>query len=245
MAHFDDDETMEDEIMEYESEEELEEIFGLGKKTKRNFETVISQLLADNKDAVEAIAAEQDPATKKQMADPLLKKALGEFQKLRSEGVDADVIGNMNEFKRELLGDSRSLLQKLAAGTKGSVSIAREGLEKELEEAYNTIETLRADLNEVNLLNAKLLYTNKLFNSSKNLTESQKLNILTSFDKVSTVKEAKLVFETLNEGLKVKKTPIKESLGMASKAVGTTKTKQSIIESDPMVARFQKLAGII
>jgi hypothetical protein len=226
-------------------EETLEEIFGLGKKTKRNFETVISQLLADNKDAVEAIAAEQDPATKKQMADPLLKKAFAEFKKLKAEGADADVIGNMSEFKRELFGDSRSLLQKLATGTKGSISIAREGVEKELKEAYNTIKTLRADLNEVNLLNAKLLYVNKLFNSSKNLTESQKLNILTSFDKASTVKEAKLVFETLNEGLKVKKTPIKESLGMASKAVGTTKTKQSIIESDPMVARFQKLAGII
>jgi hypothetical protein len=67
---------MEEEIMEYESEEELEEIFGLGKKTKRNFETVIAQLFADNKDTVEAIAAEQDPAIKKQMADPLLKKSI-------------------------------------------------------------------------------------------------------------------------------------------------------------------------
>jgi hypothetical protein len=35
-------------------------------------------------------------------------------------------------LKRELLGDSRSLLQKLAAGSKGSVSIAREGLEKRI-----------------------------------------------------------------------------------------------------------------
>jgi hypothetical protein len=100
-------------------------------------------------------------------------------------------------------------------------------------------------LNEVNLLNAKLLYTNKIFNSAKNLTESQKLNILTSFDKATTVKETKLVFETLSEGLKTKKSPIKESLGMASKIVGTTNSKQPIIESDNMVARFQKLAGII
>ena len=224
----------------------LEEIFGLGKKSKRNFETVIAQLMADNKSTIEAIAQETDPAKKKQMADPLLQKAFTEFKKLKADGVDADVIGNMSEFKRELFGDSRSLLQKLAAGTKGSISIARnEGMKKELKEALKTIETLRTDLNEVNLLNAKLLYTNKIFNSAKNLTESQKLNILTSFDKATTVKETKLVFETLSEGLKTKKSSIKESLGMASKIVGTTNSKQPIIESDNMVARFQKLAGII
>jgi len=250
IADFNDD-MMDDDMMEYDmmdddmNEEELEEIFGLGKKSKRNFETVIAQLMADNKSTIEAIAQETDPAKKKQMADPLLQKAFAEFKKLKADGIDADVIGNMSEFKRELFGDSRSLLQKLATGSKGSVSIAREGIEEELEEALKTIETLRADLNEVNLLNAKLLYTNKIFNSAKNLTESQKLNILTSFDKATTVKETKLVFETLSEGLKTKKSPIKESLGMASKIVGTTNSKQPIIESDNMVARFQKLAGII
>jgi undecaprenyl pyrophosphate synthase len=251
IADFNDD-MMDDDMMEYDMmdddmmEEDLEEIFGLGKKSKRNFKTVIAQLMADNKSTIEAIAQETDPAKKKQMADPLLQKAFTEFKKLKADGVDADVIGNMSEFKRELFGDSRSLLQKLAAGTKGSISIARnEGMKKELKEALKTIETLRTDLNEVNLLNAKLLYTNKIFNSAKNLTESQKLNILTSFDKATTVKETKLVFETLSEGLKTKKSPIKESLGMASKIVGTTNSKQPIIESDNMVARFQKLAGII
>jgi hypothetical protein len=251
IADFNDD-MMDDDMMEYDMmdddmmEEDLEEIFGLGKKSKRNFETVIAQLMADNKSTIEAIAQETDPAKKKQMADPLLQKAFTEFKKLKADGVDADVIGNMSEFKRELFGDSRSLLQKLAAGTKGSISIARnEGMKKELKEALKTIETLRTDLNEVNLLNAKLLYTNKIFNSAKNLTESQKLNILTSFDKATTVKETKLVFETLSEGLKTKKSSIKESLGMASKIVGTTNSKQPIIESDNMVARFQKLAGII
>ena len=115
---------------------------------------------------------------------------------------------------------------------------------KELEEAYSTIETLRGELNEVNLLNAKLLYTNKIF-KAKTLTESQKLNVLGMFDKATTVKETKLVFETLSEGLKTKSTPIKENLGSASKIMGTTTPKQPIVESNDMVARFQKLAGII
>jgi len=118
-------------------------------------------------------------------------------------------------------------------------------VKEELSEAYNTIKSLRSDLNEVNLLNAKLLYTNKIF-KAKNLTEGQKVNVLSTFDKATTVKEVKLVFETLNEGLKVKTaSPIRENLGSASKTVGTTKTKKPIVESNDMVSRFQKLAGII
>ena len=116
--------------------------------------------------------------------------------------------------------------------------------EEELDEAYNTIESLKSDLNEVNLLNAKLLYTNKIF-KAKTLTESQKVKVLGAFDKAGTVKETKLVFETLNEGLKTKRAPIKESLGRASKSTGNFKTRKNpIVETDPMVARFQKLAGL-
>jgi len=116
--------------------------------------------------------------------------------------------------------------------------------EEELDEAYNTIESLKSDLNEVNLLNAKLLYTNKIF-KAKTLTESQKVKVLGAFDKAGTVKETKLVFETLNEGLKTKKkSPIVESLGAASRVSGNVNTKKPIIETDPMVERFKKLAGI-
>jgi Arc/MetJ family transcription regulator len=77
-------------------------------------------------------------------------------------------------------------------------------MEAKLEEAYAAIETVKTDLNEVNLLNAKLLYTNKIFRA-KNLTESQKVKVLAAFDKAATTKEAKLVFETLSEGLNEKK----------------------------------------
>ena len=115
---------------------------------------------------------------------------------------------------------------------------------KELKEAYATIKTLRSNLYEVNLLNAKLLYTNKIF-KAKSLTETQKIKVLGAFDKATTVKETKLVFETLNEGLKTKRTPIKESLGSASKSTGNfRKIKKPIIATDPMVERFQKLAGL-
>jgi hypothetical protein len=226
-----------------EMEEPVDEIFGLGKKGGNSYKTVIAQLMADNKDVVKAVAAETDPAKKKQIADPLLKKALAEFSKLKRENPGEDVIANMNEFKREVFGDPRSLLQKLGAGTSTQVA-AREGMEEELAEAYSTIKILKNELNEINLLNAKLLYSNKIF-KSKNLNESQKVKVLSSFDKANTVGEVKMVFETLNEGIKVVKTTIKENLGSASKLTSTPTAKKPIVESNDAFLRMQKLAGLI
>ena len=117
----------------------------------------------------------------------------------------------------------------------------------EVEDEMNEIEELKKELQEVNLLNAKLLYTNKIFNS-KNLNESQKLRVLKAFDKATSVKEAKVIYETLNEGMTsktVKTSMMNEIKGSASKATGfISESKQPIVEVDPMVARWQKLAGI-
>ena len=119
---------------------------------------------------------------------------------------------------------------------------------KELTEAKAVIKQLRSDLNEVNLLNSKLLYTNKIFRG-KNLTENQKIKVLKAFDKAETVKEAKSIFETLNENLVAKSTKsnIRESFGMASKPAGVAPKRnlnEGIVQEDAMVARFKKLAGI-
>jgi hypothetical protein len=123
--------------------------------------------------------------------------------------------------------------------------------DKDLEEAINTINILKNELNEVNLLNAKLLYANKLFNKFS-LTESQKLKVINSFDNAETVRETKLVFNTLNESfesetkaVKQKTKTITENLGMASKPSGISKpAKQTLNESNDFVTRLQKLANI-
>jgi len=124
-------------------------------------------------------------------------------------------------------------------------------MKKDLDEAMETIATLRSELNEINLLNAKLLYTNKVFRG-KNLTESQKVKVLGAFDKAETIKEVKLVFETIDGAVKAKATnkSISEGIrakGSASNLSATPKVtkKQPIVESDEMVSRFKKLAGII
>jgi hypothetical protein len=120
----------------------------------------------------------------------------------------------------------------------------KEEAKKELKEALDTISSIKTELQEVNLFNAKLLYTNKIF-KAKTLTESQKVKVLAAFDKAASVKEAKLVFETLSAGFVEKKAPMNESLmrGGASKAAGIA-VKKPILESNDQVARWQKLAGI-
>lgn len=134
----------------------------------------------------------------------------------------------------------------------GKMSDAMKEVELEeasdLEEAMTTIEELKGQLQEVNILNAKLLYVNKVFKAN-NLTESQKVNVIAAFDKAETVKEVKLVFETVSENVvgKTTKNTIKEAkLGMASKATGVTASKPEVIsEVSDAVKRMQKLAGII
>ena len=121
-----------------------------------------------------------------------------------------------------------------------------ENLEDELEEAYKTIESLQATINEVNLLNAKLLYTNKLFRTFE-LNESQKVKVLENFDRTSSVREVKLVFTTLAENLNVaknKKTVVKE--GYASKTIKSSapKKKEIITETNNLASRWKTLAGL-
>jgi hypothetical protein len=118
-------------------------------------------------------------------------------------------------------------------------------MEMELEEAYKTIESLRATINEVNLLNAKLLYTNKLFRTY-DLNENQKVKVLENFDRTSSVREVKLVFTTLAENLNVgknKKTVVRE--GYASKSIKSSAPKKQIItETNDLSSRWKKLAGL-
>ena len=116
-------------------------------------------------------------------------------------------------------------------------------LKAELHEAIKTINSLKNSLNEINLLNAKLLYVNKIF-KAKTLTESQKVKVVNAFDRASTTKEAQNIYETLKDSLgETKKQSIKESVGFASKAMGKAPVKP-IVESDAYVSRLQILAGI-
>ena len=118
--------------------------------------------------------------------------------------------------------------------------------EEELEEAYSTIRSLKATINEVNLLNAKLLFSNKLF-KSHNLTEGQKMKIIETLDRAQNTREVKLVYSTLAESLSsgaTKKATIKE--GIASRPTkSTAPAKEVIVETNQFSGRMKKLAGLL
>ena len=150
------------------------------------------------------------------------------------------------EIAERISRSNRNLMERFNTEKRAKIKAITENkkIRRELKEAYATVNTQKSTLNEVRLLNAKLLYTNKIF-KAKSLNENEKVKVLSSFDKATTIKEAKLIFETLSEGLNSKRKPIRESLGSASKATGNFKAKKNpIIATDPMVARFQKLAGL-
>lgn len=123
-----------------------------------------------------------------------------------------------------------------------------DAIKEELEEAYNTVRQLKSIINEVNLLNAKLLYTNKLFRNFE-LTEGQKMKVIENFDRAGNTREVKLVFSTLAESFNRpnKKRVVKESY--ASKATATTapkkETTQVLSEGFELANRWKKLAGLL
>ena len=121
-----------------------------------------------------------------------------------------------------------------------------EEMQTQLKEYKDTIGYLREKLNEVNLLNAKLLFTNKLFRGF-GLNNNQKLRVVEQFDRAQNLREIKLVYATLAESFKGNgNKKVNESKGQASKAVASTEPKKEVLsEGQEMKNRFKKLANLI
>ena len=220
-----DEEAEEDEAEEEEVEGEEE----VGDETKiiditlGDLKQVLQSVMAGQQDMGMDMASDEADADSEAEAEISLDEILAE---LEAEGMD------------QTLPEAEELEEK----KKHDDDKEKEKVEEELEEARTTIETLRQDLQEVNLLNAKYLYMNKLF-KSKSLTESQKVKVINALDRASSVTEVKNTYETLKESFNATKAPLKESIGFASQAAGVA-PKGNIVESDPFVNRWKTLAGI-
>jgi hypothetical protein len=214
-----------------------------------DLEAIIRELeaqLGDEEGSEEEIPAE-DPAMAENLADGSEAGTdKGETPKV--------VVTNEEEESDEV--DLEEILREMEADMKGDEEKVDEAEEsekdKEIEEAYNTIKSLQRTINEVNLLNAKLLFANKLFRAH-NMTNEQKIKVIETLDRTKSVREVKLVFSTLAENFKYTSTTNKTtkksiSEGIASKAVKSTAPKVAkavITESAQISDRFKKLAGII
>lgn len=193
------------------------------------------------KELEDAIASDEEEMTEEDEVEDEMTSEEDEVEDEMTSEEDEEEL-DINEIIRTL---------KEMAGTDDEMKEededeVKEEYKEELEEAYKTIQSMRKTINEVNLLNAKLLYTNKLFRTF-DLNESQKIKVIENFDRASNLREVKLVFATLGENLNVarkKKTFVKESL--ASKPMKSTAPPRKILsEGDAVAERFKKLAGLI
>ena len=181
----------------------------------------------------------------------------GEHEDDEKDEVDEEIVVEEDEedleeqSKSSGIGAGDNKVNKASAGDEEDPGKGKEmkesveAMQSELNEYKEAVTFLREKLHEVNILNAKLLYTNRLFKEFV-LSNGQKMKIVETFDRAQTTREIKLVYSTLAESFKngdVKKSRVQES---ASQKTGTTKPTQKIITEESQVAdRFKKLAGIL
>ena len=251
----DDSEESEDEAEEADGDEDLKDL------SVDQFKDMIRDIIAQEIGHSDAPADDMDAGDIEGMGD----EPAAEEPEMAADEEEIDLDELIRELEDVAEGDKKEkeMEEEVTEETSNQVNAESDGADyninrvadlkedvkednSELEQALETIETLKKELNEVNILNSKLLYVNKIFKST-NLSESQKVNVIAAFDKAETVKEVKLVYETVSDNVGTKKeTTIKEHKGSASKATGTTAKKPEIIaEVSDAVRRMQKLAGII
>jgi hypothetical protein len=155
--------------------------------------------------------------------------------------VDEDV--SLDEIINALREEEEAAEEPVSEEGRGDKDV--DEAEAELEEAYKVIKFLKGKINEVNLLNAKLLFSNKLFRNHS-LNEGQKMKVIENFDRAQSLREVKLVFATLSESFNLggrTKRSIKESY--ASKpSRSTAPSKKVISEGNDLAARWKKLANL-
>ena len=186
------------------------------------------------------------------VADEELEELLRELDEDSTDLGDLDNLNNpdnLDDDERVPENEEINLEEIIAAwreedeNENENVDLTKNDSEEELEEAYGVIKYLRSKMNEVNLLNAKLLYVNKLFRKGE-LTETQKVKIIETFDRAKNVREAKLIYATLSESVNKKSTKTivapkrKMNEGFAS---APSKKTQIISESNGVYNRFKTL----
>lgn len=192
---------------------------------------------------VEGMGDEEAPLDS---AEPEMEEPAAGAEAEQEPEEDNDEEIDLSELLKELEAEEKD--RKVVSHSQDSEEMAQ--LRKENKEFKETIKQLSEAMADINLLNAKLSYTTRML-STKTLSESQKAKVIKAFDEAKSAKEVKVIFKTLNESIESaskKKPVIKENRGSASAAAGKSTAKvltEGIVEVDPMVRRFQQLAGIL
>ena len=218
-------EEMEPETVEETEEEEMTEEEDL------ELEAIIKEL----EDEMGMEEEAEEPVTEEEEAEE------APVSEVEGDEVDEDI--NLDEIISALREEEGE--EEVAEEGRGDKDVD-EAKEDDLEEAYNVIKFLRSKINEVNLLNAKLLFSNKLFRNHS-MNENQKMKVIENFDRAANLREVKLVFATLSESFNLNtsrtKRSIKESYASKSSA-STAPSKKVISEGNDLAARWKKLANL-
>jgi len=240
-AEYNEEEEMEDDSMEAPSEDDLD------------LEAIIREL-EDELGADDAAEDEMEMEEDADNVDTYMNADDSDAAIAEEEGEDEGSMEDEKEDSMEELNIEaiiKELEDEEAAEEEEKAAVAEaKALKSELAEAISVIKTLKSTINEINLLNAKLLYSNKLFRGY-NLTNEQKSKVIDSFDRTGTIREVKLVYSTIAESMKmggsVKKVEsvkrITEGASKPQKSTGVE--KQIISENSAYSDRFKKLAGLI
>ncbi len=227
---------------EEDDEEDNEE--GMREDQELDLESVIKELeteIAESEESDGEITEEKDDEDDDKVDEEIVTEEDEEDEdkdKTDEQSTSSGIGAGDNKVKQPSASDEED-------PGKGKIKESVEDIKAELKEYKEAVTFLREKLHEVNILNAKLLYTNRLFKEFV-LSNDQKMKIVETFDRAQTSREIKLVYSTLAESFKsgsVKKNRVQES---ASQKTGTTKpTKKIITEESEVANRFKKLAGII
>ena len=238
-AEYNEEEEMGQDSMEAPSEDDLD------------LEAIIREL----EDELGADDSEEDDAEyqTEDAADPMAAQDGDETPLAYNEGEDEGSAEDAAEDEQELNIEAiiKELEDEEAAEEEEKAAVAEaKSLKSELAEAISVIKTLKSTINEINLLNAKLLYSNKLFRGY-NLTNEQKSKVIDSFDRTGTIREVKLVYSTIAESMKMggsikKVESVKRITEGASKPQKSTGVEKQIIsENSAYSDRFKQLAGLL
>ena len=247
-------------VSEEEAEEEMEEVEDKEEVDELDLESILREL--EEEDAEEEVDENMVASDKPEAGD-----SSGIGQGPEGEGSDEpageegeeEVVDDLQEVEDKEEGeaeeemdediDLEEVLKALSEEEDADEEVEEvANLKQEIKEHRDVVKYLRAKLNEVNLLNAKLLFSNKLFRTF-GLTNEQKMKVVETFDRTKNLREIKLVYSTLAESFgQSKPSAVNESKrkGSSSKAVASTKPKKEVIsEGEDLKARFKKLANII
>jgi hypothetical protein len=239
----DEEEPMDEELMEIirQLEEDIDSSEIGGGDNKKPSAVASDDSTEDKKEKLVQLVEEEDEDSEEVAEIKEILRALRE-----EEGEEEKVEEGEDEEEVDIKEVLRALREE--EGEEEKVEEAEEDEEKEmaeakLREAYAVITFLRSKINEVNLLNSKLLFSNKLFRKHS-LSEKQKMTVIENFDRASSLREVKLIFATLSESFRTTKVkPIRESF--ASKPTASTRPSKPILnEGDDMASRLRKLAGL-